>query len=101
MEFLRKGVHRFLVPVQVHHETPYPHETTQHHLLSQTDVVGFLLLHLDEMGPCVTRSVSELGLLDPNLVALAVPSNMTLMTALRLMHHKPISSSVATIPISW
>ncbi|XP_057813349.1 SNF1-related protein kinase regulatory subunit gamma-like PV42b [Cryptomeria japonica] len=97
MEFLCKGVHRFLVPVNEYHETPYPHETTQFRLLTQTDVVGFLLLHMDEMGPCVMRTVSELGLLDPNLVALAIPSNMTLMAALRLMHHKPVFSSFAVI----
>ncbi|KAH9314051.1 hypothetical protein KI387_022678, partial [Taxus chinensis] len=97
MDYLCRGVHRFLVPVHEHHETPYPHETTQFRLLTQTDVVSFLLLHLDEMGPCILRTISEAGLLHPNLLALSVPSDMTLMKALHLMRHKTVFSSIAVV----
>eukprot|EP01018_Ginkgo_biloba_P037285 Gb_00456 [translate_table: standard] len=94
MDYLCKGVHRFLVPIKPEAAS---HEATQYRLLTQTDVVSFLLMHVDELGLCASRTVSELGLLHPDLLALAVPSNMTLFNALRLMHQKTAFSSLAVV----
>lgn len=100
MECMSKGVHRFLVPIHGHNNERSPHETTQFRFLTQTDVVSFLLEHIDEMGPCVSRTITDLGLLHPNMAALSVPSNMILSSALRLMHRKPAFSSFGVVEAS-
>eukprot|EP00252_Welwitschia_mirabilis_P026324 TRINITY_DN8600_c0_g1_i1.p1 TRINITY_DN8600_c0_g1~~TRINITY_DN8600_c0_g1_i1.p1 ORF type:complete len:365 (-),score=24.76 TRINITY_DN8600_c0_g1_i1:174-1190(-) len=95
MEFLSKGVHRFLVPA--YEDSSSRTETTQYRLLTQTDVVKFLVQNIDELGPCVRRTVIDLGLIHPSMAALAVPSDMLLRTALRIMHQRPAFSSFAVV----
>jgi len=97
MECMSKGIHRFLVPIHEHNDEPSPHEATQFRLLTQTDVVSFILEHIDEMGPCVSRTIADLRLLHPNMAALSVPSNIALSSALRLMHRKPAFSSFGVV----
>jgi CBS domain-containing protein len=89
MEPMSKGIHRALVPVEslMHQPHNAPVEIMEsspgYHMLTQTDMVRFLLVHAKELEFVTGLSVSTLGLMQTSVFA--APSNMKVMDVVKCM----------------
>ncbi|MCO5600877.1 hypothetical protein L7F22_054994 [Adiantum nelumboides] len=89
MDIMSKGLHRALVPLESHmqHSTESPLESEElassYRMLSQTDVVQFLHSKSETLHPILSRSVDELGVIQPHVFG--VPANMTLVDTMKCM----------------
>ena len=66
-------------------ENEYLYGSNTFRFLSQTDVVRFLVQHVDELGPLIGRSVEDLGLVDRRMPPLAIHASAPVLKALELM----------------
>ncbi|GBG63607.1 hypothetical protein CBR_g38673 [Chara braunii] len=66
-------------------------------IFTQTDMMRFLVRHIDVLGPIVSCSIDDLDLLHPSLSVLAVPASMTVKDALRMMRSHGGVNAVAVV----
>ncbi len=96
MEPMSKGIHRALVPVeslmhQPHHApVEIMESSTGYHMLTQTDMVRFLLVHAKELEFVTGLSVSTLGLMQTSVFA--APSNMKVMDVVKCMRNVSLAA---------
>lgn len=99
LEPLSKGIHRFLVPLQDEAESgpEINVSTAKIGLLTQTDIVRYFLQNVHSLGPVVTKTIMELGIVDLSQSPMAVPSNMPLVDVLRLMRREGGLTAMAVV----
>jgi len=96
MEPMSKGIHRALVPVEslMHQPQHAPVEIMEsspgYHMLTQTDMVRFLLVHAKELEFVTGLSVSTLGLMQTSVFA--APSNMKVMDVVKCMRNVSLAA---------
>jgi CBS domain-containing protein len=96
MEPMSKGIHRALVPVeslmhQPHHAPVEIMESSPaYQMLTQTDMVRFLLVHAKDLEFVTGLSVSTLGLMQTSVFA--APSNMKVMDVVKCMRNVSLAA---------
>ena len=65
--------------------------------LTQTDVVRFLLRHADDLGPSISKSVDDLGLLRSHRPPLAVCESASVLQALQMMQKEGYLRAVPVV----
>ncbi|EFJ19242.1 hypothetical protein SELMODRAFT_233423 [Selaginella moellendorffii] len=87
MEPMSKGIHRALVPVSSAMDHVSGVELVEsspgYHMLTQTDVMAFLLVHSQQLEPLMSTDIGSLGAVNKNVYA--APADMRVMDAVRAM----------------
>ena len=69
----------------------------RYRFLTQIDVVRFLLRHVDDLGPSISKSVDDLGLLQSHRPPLAVCESASVLQALQMMQKEGYLRAVPVV----